>query len=199
MKAYSKAASPQPVVVAKPTTTTTQTPQEKACTWGKKIAKDNSWHYVKWSDNAKTHECPICKNHPKGKYHGWNCIGFAWACWKHGAGIKCKCNNHVIDNACAEKILKASDANALKIVKEKSGLKDVEVIRNNGDVIPQSKLKAGDICMNYKGKKYQHTFLYLGNGKMVDAQGSSGKISTNNQIKVRKAVNAKVAIRYTGK
>ena len=169
---------------------------DKAVAWAKKIANDNSYHYVKWTSTTKTHECPICKNHAKGKYYGWNCIGFAYACWRHGGGLKCKCNNGVINNATAEQILKASDANALKIAREHIGLNDIKVIRNNKKNVPQSQWKAGDIGLNFSGNKYQHTFFYIGNGKMVDAENVS---KTANQIKERNAVSAKIIIRYTGK
>lgn len=173
---------------------------EKAVAWAKKIAKDNSYHYVKWSKNSETHECPICHDHPKGKYHGWNCIGFAFACWHHGGGLKCHCNNHVIANEIGEKIYNAkTDAEALAIARKHIGLTDIKVIRNNKKVVPQSKMKAGDIGLNFSGNKYKHCFFYIGNGKMADAQGSSGKVPNDKQIAIRKACSAKVVIRYIGK
>lgn len=167
-------------------------------TWAKNIAKDNSWHYNTWNDDKRSHVCPICNNTPKGRYHGWNCIGFAWASWKHGGGLANKCNNSVIDNGTAEKILKASDAKALEIVQKKSGLTDVQVIRNGGDYVAKKNLQAGDICLYFNGNTYIHTFLYIGDGKMVDSQGSSGNIPINDQIKVRDVYKTKVAIRFVG-
>ena len=173
---------------------------DKIVAWAKKIAADNTWHYVKWDgNNSKTKECPICKNHAKGKYHGWNCIGFSFAAWHHGGGIKCKCNNHVISNDVWVKILNAkTDAEALKIARSRAGINDIKVIRNKKG-IPQSQLQAGDICGRFDGSKCGHIFLYIGNGKMADARGSNGKVPNDKQISVRTAQTAKVAIRYIGK
>lgn len=184
-------------VVFAPQPTPVTSTQDKIVAWCKKIAADNSWHYVKWSSNKKTHECPICHNHPKGKYHGFNCIGFCFASWKHGGGIKCHCNNSVINDDEWNKLYKASDANALKMAKDLIGVSSIKVIRNKKG-IPQSELKPGDICGRY-GSKFEHAFVYLGNGKMADCRGSNGKVATDKQISVRKAQVAKVAIRYIGK
>lgn len=183
--------APQPTPKPTPVTST----QDKIVAWCKKIAADNSWHYVKWSSNKKTHECPICHNHAKGKYHGFNCIGFCFASWRHGGGIKCHCNNSVINDDEWNKLYKASDANALKMAKDLIGVSSIKVIRNKKG-IPQSELKPGDICGRY-GSKFEHAFVYIGNGKMADCRGSNGKVAVNNQISVRKAQVAKVAIRYT--
>ena len=173
-----------------------KTVQDKICDWAKIIASNNSWHYVKWSSkDAKTKECPICHDHPKGKYHGWNCIGFCFASWHHGGGIKCHCNNHVINDSEWNDLYKLSEAKALKLAKDLIGVNDIKLIRNKKG-IPQSQLKAGDICGRY-GSKFEHAFLYLGNGKMADCRGSNGKVPTDKQISVRKAQKAKVAIRYT--
>lgn len=178
--------APQP----KPATST----QDKIVAWCKKIASDNTWHYVKWSSNKKTHECPICYKHPIGKYHGFNCIGFCFASWRHGGGIKCHCNNSVINDDEWNKLYKASDANALKMAKDLIGVSSIKVIRNKKG-IPQSELRPGDICGRY-GSKFEHAFVYIGNGKMADCRGSNGKVATDKQISVRKAQVAKVAIRY---
>ena len=185
--------APQPT----PNPTPTATTQDKIVAWCKKIAADNTWHYVKWSSNKKTHECPICYKHPIGKYHGWNCIGFCFASWRHGGGIKCHCNNSVINDDEWNKLYKASDATALKLAKDLIGVSSIKVIRNKKGV-PQSELRPGDICGRY-GSKFEHAFVYLGNGKMADCHGSNGKVATDKQISVRKAQVAKVAIRYIGK
>ena len=198
----SEKASTTTTTVAKPAATQNASPQEKMVSWAKKIAADNSYHYVVYkSNNSKTKECPICKNHSKGKYHGWNCIGFAFASWRHGAGIKCKCNNHVINNSIWDDILKAkTDAAALKIARNHIGINDIKVIRNKKKNIPKSSLKAGDICGRFNSKNHcEHIFLYIGDGKMADARGSNGKVANNNQISVRNTNTCKVAIRYTGK
>lgn len=158
-----------------------------------KIAKDNDYHYVKWkSKNKITHECPICHKHEKGEYYGFTAMGFAFAVWRHGAGLANNCSNEVLTEAQAEKLLKCADRKAIKIAKTNIGLKKIKVIRNNEKYIPLKSLKKGDICLCYVGKKYFHTVLYIGDGKMVDCTSGSSQIS------VRKMTNCKVAIRYTG-
>ena len=174
-------------------TTQTKTFAEKVLEFARKIGKDDSYHYVRWTSDTKTHECPICHNHAKGAYHGWNCIGFAFACWHHGGGLKSKCNCGVISDAVWEDILKAkTDAEALKIAQKRIGIDSIKVIRNKNG-IKQSDLKPADICATFNGTKYTHTWVYSGNGKMVDCT------SGNTQISERKAATAKVAIRYIGK
>ena len=170
---------------------------DKGVAWLTSIANDNSWHYVKYnSKDAKTKECPICHNHAVGKYHGWNCIGESFAFWKHGCGIPCKCANNVINNAIGDKLLTQSDADALATLRKKIGLNDIQVIRNGKSAIPQSWLKKGDICLQYKGNTYVHTFPYIGDGYTIDCGNYK---DTNKQIAKRKAPACKVAIRYTGK
>ena len=142
--------------------------QTKACEWAKKIAADNSYHYVKYALGGKAHECPVCHNHPKGTYHGWNCIGFSFACWHHGGGLKSKCSNDVVGDPTWNKIYKAkTDEEASKIASRSIGI-PVKVIRNGNKPIPQSKLKKGDICCSFKNGKYHHTFFYIGDGKITD-------------------------------
>lgn len=182
--------------VAKPVETKPLSRVDKGIAWAKKIAADNTWHYVRYDSGKKAHECPICHSHPVGKFHGWNCIGFSYACWFHGMELKNNCNNHVIDNLTAEKILKASAADALSIARKHIGLTDIKVIRNGGKTVPQKNMKAGDICMYYKGNEYIHTFFYIGDGKMIDCTSAG---SEANNIKMRNALAPKVCIRYVGK
>lgn len=173
-----------------------KTKQQKAVDYAKKLAKDNSWHYVVWNGNdKKTQLCPICHKYPKGKYHGFNCIRFVFACWRHGGGIDCKCDGGLIHNSLGNKMLKASMADALKMAQKAIGCKDIKIIRNKNG-IPQSKLKVGDACLNFSGSTYKHLFLYAGNGKMVDSGNWS---NTAKQIAVRNAISCKIAIRYIGK
>ena len=172
------------------------TAQDKACSWAKKIADSKEYKYKKYTDDKKTHECPICKN-LTGKYKGWNCIGYAFATWHHGSGLKSKCNCSVMHNAAWESVLKAkTDAEANKIAQDRIGLKDVKVIRNGGKVIPTDKLKKGDIIAFFDGSTYKHTALYIGNGKMSDDSGGQTP-NIKYGINIRKT--CKVAIRYTGK
>lgn len=175
----------------------TQNSADKACAWAKKIANDNSYHYVRYTSDKKTHECPVCHNHPKGKTHGWNCIGYAFATWRHGSGLKSTCNCSVMHNAAWEQTLKASDKEALSIVQKRVGLKSLKVIRNGGKAIPTKNLKKGDIIAYFKGNKYMHTALYIGDGKMSDCtSGRSDNIKYG--VKLSSVWAVKVAIRYTG-
>lgn len=178
------------------TVVTAQTPQDKACAWAKKIAADNSYHYVRYGLGKKAHECPVCHKHAKGKYHGWNCIGFAFACWRHGAKIKCKCSCDAMTDQLYKKALNASKANALKIVKDRLNIKDIKLIRSKSG-IPLSKLKKGDIITYWKGGKYVHTALYLGNGKIADCT-SGRKDNIKYGAKSYTKWKIKLAIRYTG-
>lgn len=175
---------------------------DNANAWAKKIAADNSYHYKKWKPgDVKTHKCPVCENYPKGPYHGWNCIGFAHAVWHHGGGLKNRCDCSVISNQVGEKMYNAKTADeALKIAQKRLGLKNITVIRNKKG-IPKEKWKAGDICLLFSGSTYIHTFYYMGNGKVADSTGSSGKIPNDQQIGIRdyKKYSAKVIVRYNGK
>lgn len=209
--------APKDVPAPEPTTWV-----EKANAWAKMIAADNDFHYVKWkTGDTKTHTCPICtkrvvlktawdkvkqvlkikskKINSDKKYIGWNCIGFAYAVWHHGGGLKNNCNCHVIANDTGEKMYRASSAEALSIAKKYVGLKDLKVIRNKNG-IPKSEWKAGDICMAFSGSTYVHTYYYMGNGKIADSTGSNGKVPNDKQIAVRdyKNYHAKIIIRYTG-
>ena len=178
----------------KPSTAPAQNPTwaDKAITWAKKIAADDSWHYVKYTKDTRTHECPICRKHPVGPTHGWNCIGFSYSCLAHGAGINMYHGPGVINNARAEKILaQPSDAAATKLVRQSLNNNNFVCIKRAAGM-PQSLLKPGDVCLYFKGKKYIHTFFYIGGGQMIDC--TSGK----SQISQRKALTPKVVIRYTG-
>lgn len=157
---------------------------DKSWDWAKKISKDDFYHYVAWSKDKRSHECPICHKHPKGAYHGWNCIGFAYASWHHGAGFKSKCNCGVISNEVYERILFTdSKEKAEKIASEHIGI-PVTVIRNRNG-IPKSKFKKGDICALFSGNKYVHTWLCGQNGWIADS--SRGY---SNTIGVRKKFNS---------
>ena len=166
---------------------------KKANAWAKKIADDNTWHYVKWSSNAKTHECPICHKHPEGAYHGWNCIGFSFAYLHHGGGLSCNCGCGVLDDGFMTKLLTMNADKALAQLKKKIGLKNLRLIRNGKKVIPQEKMKAGDLCITYDSNgKATHIYPYIGNGKMIDCGNWADK---EKQIAKRKASPCKVIIR----
>ena len=177
--------------------------QSNANVWAREIA-EAKYHYVRWkSGDEKTHTCPICKGRKYDNAYGWNCIGFAYAVWHHGGKLGTKCNCGVIANEVAEKLLKASQATANKMATERIG-KSVTVIRNSGEAIPLSMLKAGDICMLYKGSTYYHTIYYMGNGKYAESNttggvGSAKNIRADLKLSGKAKSNLKCAIRYNGK
>lgn len=193
---------------------------DRANAWAKMIAACNSFHYVNWTSKDKaTQTCPICEKRVildavydaakkvftlkhltincASKYVGWNCIGMTYAIWHHGGGLACKCSDGVISNGVAEKMLKASDAEALDIARKRIGLKDIKVIRNRNG-IPKSQWKAGDICMKFIGDEYRHNFYYMGDGMIAESTGSG---ASANQIRVKSysGSTAKIIIRYIGK
>ena len=165
--------------------------------WAKKIAADNSWHYVFYNSSKLAHECPICHHHPKGKYHGFNCIGYAWGSWKHGAGLKIRCSTGIISNAQYEKMLVASSSEALKLAKQRIGINEIKLLRSSSG-IPLSKLEPGDVVAYFKDKKYIHTALYLGNGLIADCT-SGRKDQIKYGVKSYTSMTIKLAFRYTGK
>lgn len=177
-----------------PTPTPTKTKQQMAVDYAKKLAKDDSYHYVVYkSGDKKTKECPICHK-LTGKYKGFNCIRFVFTCWHH-AGIPVKHEGGLVNNDIGNKMYKSSIAKATKLAQDALGCKDIKVIRNKKG-IPQNQLRVGDACMVFSGSTYKHFFLYAGDGKMVDCgrYGSDAK-----EIAVRKAQTCKMLIRYTGK
>lgn len=190
IKKYAPKPTPKPVPKV-------ETWLDKGNAWAKKIAADNSYHYVWYSSGQKAHECPICHKHPNGKFHGWNCIGAAFAVWHHGAGLKNKCSCGVISNAVYERMLKASHADAVSIAKSRVGIKDLNVIKNKNG-LSKSLWKPGDICIMFKGNTYVHTFYYMGDGKVFDSRSG---YTSDKQIAIRKWDNytCKMIIRYTGK
>ena len=190
VKALQKWINKQNEVKPKP-----QTRWDKANAWAVKIAKDDRYKYVRYTDDQYTHECCIC--HPRGYAFGWNCIGFAWAIWHHGAGLANRCNCEVINNSQADKLIRMKASDALAFVKERTGLKDVNVFRT-AKYFPVENLKQGDIILFFDGLEYYHTAYYMGNGKIADARSNRGivaNVAIDNDMKA----DIKCVIRYTGK
>lgn len=166
----------------------------------KSIADNNNWWYIYWTEKYG-HECAICHPH-NGENHGWQCIGFGIACWHHG-GLPIPCNCGVIDNGTGEKILKAkTDAEALKIAQKALNLKDIQVIRNGGKVIPKEKAKPGDIGLLFTENEFQHLILIMSDSKIADSTHTGKKaddIRADRNFAGRYVSRLKVLIRYTGK
>lgn len=174
-----------------------QTTQDKMCAWAKQICDSGKYYYKVYTDDPNTHLCPIC--HP-GSGNGWNCIGYAVACWRHGGGIPCRCNCEVINNSMGEKMLRSNHETATQIAKDCLGITQIQVISNNGKAIPASSLKKGDLILYYEGSTYTHLAMYIGNGQITDSSRAHSP-----QVKYGVSYNypdygvCKLAIRYTGK
>ena len=168
---------------------------DKANVWVIKIANDNRYGYVFYKDAEYTHECCICN--PRDRDLGGNCIWLAWATWHHGAGLPCHCSCEVINNSQADKLIRMKASEALAFVKERTGLKDVNVFRT-AKYFPVENLKQGDIILFFDGLEYYHTAYYMGNGKIADARSNRGivaNVAIDNDMKA----DIKCVIRYTGK
>lgn len=193
--------APKPAPTPKPTPTPApKTWVDKANTWAKKIAADNTYHYVKWKGNdKKTQKCCVCHGY-KGADKGFNCIRFAVSCWFHGGGLPVAHEGGLIHNSLGNKMYKASLADATKMAQNALKCKDIKVVRNKKG-IPKSEWRAGDLCMQFSGSTYVHMFYYMGNGKIADAIGSNGKVPNDKQIAIRdyKKYSSKMIIRYIGK
>lgn len=188
---------------------------DKAEKWCKAVAADDDIHYVWYKDNVKsTKTCPFCtgrivvqktKSAIKfvikcaDKYSGGNCIWAAFMAWHHGAKLKNKCKCDVFTNQMYEKMLyNMSAEEALKFAKERTGIKDLKLIRNKNG-IPKSQWKRGDIGIQFSGRKYVHTWYRIKDGKIFDSRSLNGK-NVSKQIAVRSDKNytCKMILRYTG-
>ena len=203
-KNFNNTTTPTPTTTT-PTQATTQTTTSsdivsKMNAWAIKTAKQTpQYHYNRWKESdLKTHTCPICKGRKYDDHYGWNCIGWAFAIWHHGGGIKCKCNCHVV--ADAKRILNAkTDKAAYDEAVKRVGIEDIKVIRNGGKSI-KNMLKPGDICWTMSNGKIQHTYYYMGNGRYSDStSGRSDNIKADMKISSSLLNKTVLAIRYTGK
>lgn len=187
-------------------TTTTTTWVDKANAWARKIASEK-YHYVRWKSGiTATHTCPICNGRKYDNYYGWNCIGFAFAVWHHGGGLKNKCSCGVISSGKGgqwDRLLKDSQATANANATKWTGV-PCTVIRNGGKALTKSMLKAGDILCMYNDGTAQHIIYYMGDGKYADSNttggiGSAKNIRADLTLSNSWLSKIKVAVRYTGK
>ena len=175
----------------------TQTKQDKMCSWAKSICDSGKYHYKVYDDDPDTHECPIC--HP-GSGQGWNCIGYAVACWRHGGGIPCRCNCEVINNSMGERMLRSSHEVATRLAKECLGITQIQVISNGGKAIPASKLQKGDLILYFEGSTYTHLAMYIGNNQITDSsRAHTPQVKYGVPYIYPDYGECKLAIRYTGK
>lgn len=173
----------------------TPTMQEKICAKAKEIADSGKYRY-KYFTEAFGSECPICHPHG-GANRGFNCIGYAWACWHH-AGLPSRCSCEVINDSMYEKILNyRSYADALAFAQQRIGLTDIEVLRSHNG-IALSLLKPGDVIAYFSGSKYIHTAVYVGNGLIADCT-SSRSVGIKYGVPSYTNWKIKLAFRYKGK
>lgn len=127
--------------------------------------------------------------------NGGNCIRFVARCLADG-GIKVSTKQSgLLVDSFATKLLSVSTAEAKLLWEARNGGK-WQVIKNSGNQIPTSMLKADDVLLCYNGKTYKHTALYYGNGKIADCNPK-----LNARIREYSALNnpCKLAFRYIGK
>lgn len=172
---------------------------DKICNWCKRIADSGEYGYKSFTDDPATQICPICNNQPK-KYWGWNCIGFAFASWRHGGGIPCTCNCGVIYNGLGDRYYDMSNLEVLASMQNRIGIKDIQLIRNGNTAIPATMLQKGDLLMFYRGRTYAHMGVYVGDGKIADDANSKDGIGYGRSYAEYNAeMPCLFAIRYTGK
>lgn len=169
----------------------------RICQWAKKIAESGEYSYKVFTDDVKTHQCPVCHK-LTGKYKGFNCICYGTASWKHGGGIGCNCSCEVINNATGTKLLKVSESEALSIAQQKIGVKNIKIIKNGGKAIPAKSLRAGDLILFYDGATYIHMGLYVGDGKYADSTSNRHPNIKYGCDYAKSGMSCKLAIRYTG-
>ena len=174
---------------------------DKANAWAAALCKSPNGKYKLFGDDVRTQECPICH---KDAFYGYNCIGAAFAYWRHGAGIPCRCNCEVINDNMGNRLLRSNYETALALVKQCTGLTAVTLVSNGGKPIPIDKLKKGDIIMYFEGSEYAHMGVHIGNGKLFDCarghdpQMQCGQLNVD-WWKKTNGWDVKLAIRFTGK
>ena len=171
----------------------------RTCNYARDAANSGKYHYVRFTDDEYTHECPLC--HPRTYDLGGNCIWVPFFCWHHGGKIPCACSCGVIYNGLGDKYVNWSDADVLASMKDRIGVKDLQLIRNGNKKIPATWLEKGDALMfYYNDGTYKHMGIYVGNGKIADCTSGrdpnfkyGASYSTYNN-----STPCLFAIRYTG-
>ena len=191
-KAVYPSATPKPVVKDR---------FDKANEWAEQLCKGPNGKYKLFTDDIRSQQCQLCH---KDAFYGYNCIGAAFAYWRHGAGIPCRCNCEVINDNMGNRLLRSNHETAVALVKQCTGLTAVTVVSEGGKAIPTSKLKKGDIIMYFEGSEYAHMAVYIGNSKIFDSarghtpQMQCGALGVDWWTKENGWV-VKLAIRFTGK
>ena len=158
------------------------TPQDRTIACAKKLIAQG-FKYVKYNKNNLR------------PTNGGNCIRFVGKSLKD-AGINVSDSaSGLLNNAFADKMLKASASDALAMWKKRNG-SNWEIVRNTHG-IPETKLKAGDVLIGYNGNSYVHTALKGENGYIYDCCSDQGGAKKRKFSKL--GCTPKLAFRYTGK
>ena len=85
-------------------------------------------------------------------------------------------------------------------MKNRIGVSDIQLIRNDNNMIPQDSLIKGDLLMYYNpDHTYQHMATYIGNGKISDdSSGQRPNIKYGKSYEYSSSTKCLFAIRYTG-
>ena len=171
----------------------------RMCIWGRKIAADDRYRYV-YFDEPYGEECAICHPHG-GKNEGWQCIGLGAAVWHHGGCIPTACHCGVVwqgRGSTLDLYEASTDAQALALAQKHFGVKDLQIIRNRNG-IPKAQWQMGDYCCQIiNGNVFQHVFVYLGGGEIVDASSQHADKRKDIAVRSYSGYSAKVIVRYTG-
>ena len=171
----------------------------RMCIWGRKIAADDRYRYV-YFDEPYGEECALCHPHG-GKNEGWQCIGLGAAVWHHGGCIPTACHCGVVwqgRGSTLDLYEASTDAQALALAQKHFGVKDLQIIRNRNG-IPKAQWQMGDYCCQIiNGNEFQHVFVYLGGGEIVDASSQHADKRKDIAVRSYSGYSAKVIVRYTG-
>lgn len=127
--------------------------------------------------------------------NGGNCIRFVGKSYRD-AGINVSDSaSGLLNNAFADKMLKASASEALAMWKKRNG-SNWEIIKDAKGV-SESRMKPSDIIIGYKGNSYIHTALKGESGYIYDCCSDQG--GAKKRKFSRLGCTPKIIFRYTGK
>lgn len=158
------------------------TPQTKVIACAQKLITQG-FKYVKYNKNNLR------------PTNGGNCIRFVGKSYRD-AGINVSDSaSGLLNNAFADKMLKASASEALAMWKKRNG-SNWEIIKDAKGV-SESRMKPSDIIIGYKGNSYIHTALKGESGYIYDCCSDQG--GAKKRKFSRLGCTPKIIFRYTGK